>query len=54
MSLETKSIHELRGIAQAVGVPFKWGDSRLELLQAIEAKATRALAPADPVKRAGI
>lgn len=49
MSLETKSIHELRGIAQAIGVPFKWGDSRVDLLKAIEEKAMKTMKPAEPV-----
>lgn len=52
MSLETKSITELRGIAQALGIVFQWGDSRLELLNAIDLAARRAIMPPEPVKRA--
>lgn len=49
MSLETKSIHELRAIAQALGVKFKWEDTRTELLKAIYIHSTEAIKPADPV-----
>lgn len=49
MSLETKSIHELRGIAQALGVKFKWGDTKHELLRTIDEAARRILKPDDPV-----
>ncbi len=49
MTLETKSIHDLRAIAQALNVKFKWEDSRLDLLKAIEESATQHIKPDDPV-----
>ena len=45
MSLETKSIHELRALAQALGVKFKWSDTKFELLNAIDAKAREKIKP---------
>ena len=38
MSLEAKSIHELRGVAQAVGVKFAWEWDKPKLLRKITAK----------------
>lgn len=49
MSLETKSITELRGIAQAIGVAFKWSDDKPQLIKAIDEKAYEKLKPDEPV-----
>ena len=49
MVLEEKSIHELRGIAQALGVEFKWSNSKHELLKSINDAAYNTLKPNDPV-----
>lgn len=38
MSLEKKSIHELRGIAQAVGLDMDWEWDRLKLIKKIDGK----------------
>ena len=46
--LETKSIHELRGIAQALGVKFKWSDDKRDLLKSIDQAANRAIKPPEP------
>lgn len=48
MSLESKSIHELRGIAQAIGVKVDWAWNRHKLVQKIEVK-TRP--PSKPIPK---
>lgn len=45
MSLESKSITELRGIAQAVGVKFQWGDDKSKLLDRIRKNVTPQISP---------
>jgi hypothetical protein len=38
MTLETKSIHELRGIAQAVGIKLDWAWNKQKLIDKIDEK----------------
>ncbi len=45
MSLELKSIYELRGIAQAVGVKVDWGWNKLKLIEKINNKVLPPLKP---------
>jgi hypothetical protein len=49
VALELKSIHELRAIAQALGVKFKWEDDKPTLLKAIDIAARREVKPPEPV-----
>lgn len=49
MSLETKSIHDLRAIAQSMGVEFKWSDDKEDLLREINLSAMRKIQPPEPV-----
>lgn len=45
MSLDLKSIHELRGIAQAVGLQVDWGWNKLRLIERINNKIMLPLKP---------
>lgn len=50
MSLDKKSLTELRGIAQVLGFKFQWVDSKEKLLDRIQAHVTPAITTPIPFK----
>ncbi len=48
MSLETKSIYELRALAQALGVKIEWRHTKSQLLKLIDEAANEKIRPPEP------
>jgi hypothetical protein len=46
--MKDKSIHQLRSHAQALGVEFKWGDTKEDILRAIDEKIRERNKPPEP------